>query len=455
MNKKELELIIKEGEGLTIEFKEKYTSRIVEDIVAFSNTRGGFILLGLNDYGKVTGESLTNKMKADINSLARGCDPHVSIKGISQIGKVVVIEIPEGDEKPYSCSSGYFRRLDAVTQKMSQKELRTIFRETVDRTFEDMLRRDCNPADVSLKRVRAFLKESQTSYKVSKANLTSVLASISTYKEGKINNAGVLMFTDDINRFIPYSETILGAFKGTNKTHIYDRKDVRDDLLTQFNESILFLQKHLNVRSEIRGVNRYDIYEIPIDALREAVVNAVIHRDYSMRGTNISVNVFDDRVEIVNPGGLPSGLTKENFGKESVRRNPIIADLFHRMRKVERVGSGIGRMREFMKQAGLKEPVFESYTFFRAVFYRNPEYALKQISEISRKSIQKTSRKYPENIQKIIDVISENPNISMRELMQKLDLTEGSIRHHLFSLKKKGILKRIGPDKGGYWKVIK
>jgi len=112
-----------------------------------------------------------------------------------------------------------------------------------------------------------------------------------------------------------------------------------------------------------------------------------------MRGTNISVNVFDDRIEIVNPGGLPVGIDKTNFGKESVRRNPIMADLFHRMRKVERVGSGIGRMREFMKQAGLKEPVFESDTFFRAIFYRNPEYALKRIPKTTRKSVQKTSRK--------------------------------------------------------------
>jgi len=190
MDKKELELVLKEGEGLTIEFKKRYTPRIVEDIVAFSNTRGGFILLGVNDDGKVIGESLTNKMKADINSLTRGCDPHISIKSVSHTGKVVIIEIPEGDEKPYSCSSGYFRRLDAVTQKMSQKELRMIFRETADRTFEDLPHRNFNPGDVSLKRVRAFLKESQTSYKVSKANLTSILASISTYKEGKINNAG-------------------------------------------------------------------------------------------------------------------------------------------------------------------------------------------------------------------------------------------------------------------------
>ena len=397
MDKKELELMVKEGEGLTIEFKEKYTPRIAEDIVSFSNTRGGFILLGVNDQGKVIGDKLTGRMKADINCLARSCDPHISITNISQVGNAIIIEISEGEEKPYSCSAGYFRRLDAVSQKMSQKELRIIFRETADRTYEDIPRRDFSTDDVSLKKVKAFLKETNTSYNVSKGNLTSVLASISIYKEGKINNAGILMFAENINKYIPHSETILGAFKGTNKTHIYDRKDVRDDVLTQFNESISFLQKHLNIRSEIRGVNRYDIYEIPLDALREAVVNAIIHRDYSMRGTNISINVFDDRVEIVNPGGLPSGITSKNFGKESMRRNLIIADLFHRMGKVERLGSGIGKMRKLMKQSGLKEPVFESDTFFRAIFYRNPEYALKRVPELPGKSIQKTSRKHPEN----------------------------------------------------------
>jgi len=452
MDKKELELMIKEGEGLTIEFKEKYTPRIVEDIVAFSNTRGGFILLGVNDQGKVVGNKLTGRMKADINSLSRSCDPHISITNILQVGNSIVIVISEGDEKPYSCSAGYFRRLDAVSQKMSQKELRTIFRETADRTYEDIPRRDFNTEDVSLKKVKTFLKETNTSYNVNKGNLTSVLASISIYKEGKINNAGVLMFAEDINKYIPHAETILGAFKGINKTHIYDRKDVRDDLMTQFNESISFLQKHLNVRSEIRGVNRYDIYEIPLDALREAVVNAIIHRDYSMRGTNISINVFDDRVEIVNPGGFPSGITSKNFGKESMRRNLIIADLFHRMGKVERLGSGIGKMRELMKQSGLKEPVFESDTFFRAIFYRNPEYALKRVPEVPRKSIQKGAQK---SDQKILAIIEQNGHASRVEIARQIGLSESGVKKQLKNLQAKGILKRIGPDKGGYWEVIK
>src|SRR3989338_1160357 len=112
MKSDELKLLLKEGEGLTVEFKEKYTSRISEDIVAFVNTKGGFILLGVDDNGNIAGEKLTNRLKAEINNLARNCDPHITIGKISQVDNIIVIQIQEGDEKPYSCSSGYFRRLD-------------------------------------------------------------------------------------------------------------------------------------------------------------------------------------------------------------------------------------------------------------------------------------------------------------------------------------------------------
>ncbi|MDO9529210.1 MAG: ATP-binding protein, partial [Syntrophales bacterium] len=268
-----------------------------------------------------------------------------------------------------------------MTQKMTQKEIKAIFRETVDRLFEDLPRKDCGLEDISIKKIKAFLAESNTSFKINKRNLVSFLTSLGIYKDGEINNAGVLMFAAKSEQFIRYSEVICGAFKGTNRSYIYDRKDVRDDLLIQLNESMGFIRKQLNVRSEIRGINRYDIYELPLDALREAVVNAIVHRDYSMRGTSIYVAVYDDRVEIENPGGFPAGVTQENFGKTSIRRNLILADLFHRMGKVERMGSGIRKMKNLMKEADLKPPVFEVSTFFRATFYRDPEYALKKVGE--------------------------------------------------------------------------
>lgn len=453
MNPEELYLMIKEGEGLTVEFKEKYTSKIDCDIVALSNGRGGAVLLGIDDNDKIVGERLTNRMKAEITDLARKCEPCIALKGISQIDNIVVIEISEGKEKPYSCSSGYYRRLDAVTQKMTQKEVREIFRETTDVLFESLNCPDITLEDVSLGKLRTFFKESSTSFKISKTNTISALASIGVFKNNRLNNAGALMFADDINKFIPYSETILVAFKGTDKTYIYDRKDVRNDLLIQLNEAMAFLKKHLNVRSEIRELNRYDIYELPLDALREALVNALVHRDYSMRGTNISVNIFDDRVEIVNPGGFASGLSKENFGKESIRRNLIIADLFHRMDKMERVGSGIGRMRTLMKEAGLKTPVFESDTFFHAVFYRNPEYALKTVDKMgSEESKEKGKEKSKERMLRLME---QDPMITTKEIANRLGLSIAGVEKAIRGLKTSGNLRRIGPDKGGHWEVIK
>ena len=159
MKSEELKLLIAEGEGLTVEFKEKYTSKIDRDLVAMANAKGGFILLGVNDQGDVTGEKLTNQMKAEILSLARNCEPHIPITKISQVDRVVAIEIPEGEEKPYSCSSGYFRRLDAVTQKMTQKEVGLFFRNATAISFEERTRDDVSWDDISVEKIKIFFKE--------------------------------------------------------------------------------------------------------------------------------------------------------------------------------------------------------------------------------------------------------------------------------------------------------
>ena len=453
MDKKELGLIIKEGEGLTIEFKEKYTPRIVEDIVAFSNTRGGFILLGINDNGKVTGERLTNNMKADINSLARGCDPHVSVKSISQIGNVVVIEIPEGEDEPYSCSAGYYRRLDAVSQKMSRKELQIMFQKSISIPFEERINDEVTWKDISKTKIKAFLKEAEIH--TSRIVPREVFESFKLSKDDKIKNAGILFFASDPRKFIFHTEATLVAFKGTERIHIYDKLDVRDDLLTQFNEAIMFLKKHLNVRIEIKDANRKNIYEIPIDALREAVANAIMHRDYSMRGTSLMVEVHDDRVDISNPGGLPEGLDINSLGKEeiSVRRNELIADLFSRMDKAERIGTGMKRMRKMMKDAGLPYPEIKSGTFFTISFersrYQPPEITGKEtIEKTSKKTIEKTR-------EKIIRLIKGNSAITIQELSKETGLSVQGVMWNLNKLKKGKRIKRIGPDKGGYWKVVK
>ncbi len=456
MNRQQLNLLISRGEGLTVEFKEKFSSKIDRDIVALTNAKGGFVLFGVSDHGSITGEKLSNKMKSEIVTLARNCDPPIAIDYILQVDDVVVVKVKEGDDKPYSSSSGYFRRLDAVSQKMSQKEVVSVFRDASMTSFESLPCPDFILKDVSLSRVNAFLEESNNDMRVSRESVRSILTSLEILKKGKVNHAGVLMFAHHSGKFIPHCELICAAFKGVNKTHIYDRKDVREDLLTQFNTAMEFIRKHINLRSEIRETKRYDIYEIPMDAIREAVVNAIIHRDYSIHGSSIYVSVYDDRVEIENPGGLPLGLSVEDFGKTSLRRNLIIADLFHRMSKVERIGSGIIRMKDLMRSASLRDPDFEMTNFFRVSLYRAPQFSLKknEVSVEVQKELDKSSEKGSEkSSEKIIAKIKEDPGITALQLAQMIGLTPRAIEKHLSKLKASGLIKRVGPDKGGYWVV--
>lgn len=456
-----VELLIREGEGLTVEFKEKYSSRIDEDLVAFANARGGAILLGVRDDRTVAGEKLTNDLKAKINSLARHCKPGIVVE-MAQAGNVVVVEVAEGTEKPYACGSGYFRRLNGTTQKMGHEEIRIMFRENDPVPFEERTVKGFSFEDLSRAKVLAFAKEAGVS--IGKTTAADFLRSLKVADEDQVANAGILFFAKAPQGHIRQAQMSLIAFKGTDRVHIFDRLDVRDDLLTQFNQAILFLERHLNIRSEIRGVNRYDIREIPFDALREAIVNALMHRDYSITGTQVSIDVFDDRVEITNPGGLPKGLAPKALGKGiSIRRNERIADLFSRLHKVERAGTGIRRMRRSLAAAGLEAPEFEINGFFRTVLHRSPEFSLKgtprktaQRAAHKPEIREKTGEKIREKTrEKILRGIRDNPRVTTADLAGLVGMTIKGIEWNIKKLKEDGALARVGPDKGGHWKVLK
>jgi ATP-dependent DNA helicase RecG len=417
--------------------------------VAFSNTKGGTLLLGVRDDGAVVGDRLTNDLKARINSLARNCEPAVTVS-VAQLGEVVAIDVAEGAEKPYACASGYYRRLNGTTQKMSQGELRVMFAESDPVPFEERPARGCGFDAIAGAKVRAFIREAGIS--VGRVSIPDFLCSLGVADEARVKNAGAVFFARDVYAHLHQCQMTLIAFKGTDRVNIYDRRDVRDDLLTQFNEAMAFLMKTLNVRSEIRGVNRYDIYEIPLEVLREAVVNALMHRDYSVTGTQVSVEVYDDRVEIVNPGGLPRGFSKARLGTLSKRRNEIIADLFYRLGKVERLGLGIRKMKDALAKAGLQAPEFETDEFFRVIFRRSAEFSMKGAGrEKSREKSKEKSRE--KNWEKALRLLEVSPALTIRELEERLGISQAGVEKVIGKLKREGRLKRIGPDKGGHWEI--
>jgi ATP-dependent DNA helicase RecG len=217
-----------------------------------------------------------------------------------------------------------------------------------------------------------------------------------------------------------------------------DRKSFEFDLLTNIDEALIFVERHLNLAYEIRELRRKEILEIPEFVLREAIINAVAHRDYFERGANVQIDIFDNRVEISNPGGLAKGLKPENFGKHSVTRNALIASLLHRCNYVERAGTGIQRMREGMKEASLLEPTFEFSGFFTVILQRN------KVVEKKPKVELKVSAERMQRMITIVKNLRDGVVLDIASLSEQFDTTDRTIRRDLEMLERYGWIKSVG-----------
>jgi ATP-dependent DNA helicase RecG len=193
------------------------------------------------------------------------------------------------------------------------------------------------------------------------------------------------------------------------------------------------------------GKSRKELWEIPEIVFKEAIINSLAHRDYYDKGGRITIELFNDRVEVTNPGGLVSSIAKNEFGKKSSSRNPLIFGLFERMRLVEQIGSGISRMRDLMQLEGLTPPEFNTDGMFTVIFRRPIEFD---------KWVVRWVDNLTENRINILKNIYSNPKISKRELESIIGLNGSAIDKNIDFLKDLGLLERKGNTKSGHW-IIK
>ena len=453
MDASEIDLLVRQGEGLTVEFKQSFTPRIDEDLVAFSNTRGGHVLLGVADDKSVPGFEMTNDIRGRITSLARNCKPSIEV-AISQAGSVGIVSVPEGEGKPYSCGAGYFRRLDGASQKMNHDELRMMFTQSDAVPYEKKTGTGATLSSISRAKLSRFLREARIDAKASRA--ISLLTSFSMLEGEKVNNAGVMFFAKEPRMLISQCQSSMIAFKDAEGTIIYDRLDVKDDLLEQFMQAMFFIKKHLNVSSTIKGVRRVDEYELPLEALREAVANAIVHRDYSARGTDLAIRIFPDRVEIANPAKLPFGAKPSDFEGVSIRHNEIIADMLYRLDVVERAGTGIMKMQRLMRDAGLPAPKISLGLFYRITFLKPKKKILAKGLEKNtpQATPQATPQVHLSSLErKIFNVVQTEPGISRAALSAKLKISADTVKEYLEKLKAKGAIRRVGMTSAGHWET--
>jgi ATP-dependent DNA helicase RecG len=301
-------------------------------------------------------------------------------------------------------------------------------------------------ADMDIEAIKTFQRRVIDSGRLKDVSLEDdpeiFLEKLEALAEHRPTNGALMLFGKDPQRHFMNASVRLGRFK--SETDIIDDKWAKGNLFNQFEEALKLIMQHISVRYEITAPERKDIWDYPLPVLREAILNAIIHRDYHDIANFIQIKVYDDRIWISNPGGLPEGLTIEELRKphKSHVRNPLIAKAFYLSGFIEQFGSGTIRMINGMKQAGLQEPDFKEEMGGFSVYLRkstSPDSGF-LAAGLNERQV------------KAVIFARKNGRINNQEYRQLTGVGRRLASEELTSLQAKGILIRIGKTgKGTYY----
>jgi len=455
------------NESMTVEWKQSLSGidEIIETAVAFANTEGGRIFIGVTPEGKVLGFQIgKGTIEKLVNQIVQNTDPKlhpkVTIKKIDD-REVLVIEVKESHDHLVLAFGRPYKRVGRSTIKMSKDEYeRLILEKNKDRVrFDNQICKGATLKDINHDLVREFIIKGKSERGLDLSEKLSVqesLMRLKLLKGKKPINAAILLFGAPQD-FYPQCELKCIQFKGLDVTEdMLDLKPFTGSVIHQLQDAEKFIFNHIALSAWIESgkLERQEKWEYPPKAIREALANAIAHRDY-WSTAKVQVRIFDNRIEFWNPGRLPEGWTAETLTKkhESLPPNPLIAKQFFWIKYVEEVGSGTNKIVKWCREWGLPDPVFE-YTGTSIVV------TLKKVPETIGKETRKTGEKTREKVrektrEKILRFIRQNPEITTSELAEKSGVTPKGVEWNIGKLKRGGFIKRVGPDKGGHWEVHK
>lgn len=379
MTEKEITKFISAGESDTQEFKTSFDREAIETAGAFANTRGGRIFIGVSGDGSIvgvqTGDETFNEWR---NQIAQRSDPTIipEIESFDINDKTIaVITIQEWPIKPVAIRGRHYKRVGNSTRAMNAQEVTSLHLETTGRSWDYHKSEDYSIEDIDTGKVKNYIRISQETGRRQIGNdeqPLDVLRKLDLVIDDMPTFASLLLFGREDRQFLSQAAIHCGRF--LSETEIDDDRMITGTLMTQIEEGIDFIKKHIKKSLKIKdAARREDVWEYPLDATREAIINAVCHRDYTLP-SNTEVRVFDDSITIWNPGVLPRGLTIDDLYKPhpSVLRNKGIAAALYDMGYIEQWGSGIERMRQACLKSDLPEPKFEEYQGgFRVTFSKD------------------------------------------------------------------------------------
>ena len=356
MTKDELFDLVAQGEGSDIGFRRSLGRELGRELCAFANGDGGTLLLGVSKSGEIAGVGSKSRARGRVLTTARSADPPIVVE-VESVGDVLRVVVPPQKYKPYSIGWRAFVREGTISRRLSNAEIKDLFyavgRAHFDKepcenfSLEDRL--DADDWDRFIQRAKI------------PAGMHMILALRRlglVDAEDRMTHTGAWLLADDIRRLTPGAFVSCTFFEGTAEAAGREHRDFHSCIPTMVSDTLEWILTRINVQLMIWQEEGEGRPELPEEALREAIANAVAHRDYRSR-ESVQVRLSRDRLEIVSPGGLPEGMTETDLGTKSVPRNPLLYGMLVRMDVVGRIGSGIRRMSSLCREHGVEEPRIE------------------------------------------------------------------------------------------------
>ena len=435
-------------ESQTTEFKNSTGTwrEIIESISAFANTEGGKIFIGLTDSGKPTGikigkgtiEDITNKI---INNTEPKVYPRVTIDKIKN-REVIVIEVSKSNDIVLAFGRPY-KRVGKSTVRTSKDEYerKILEKHKEELRFDNQICKDAKFSNLTQGKIKEFLKNANAERGLDISINTpprEALMRLNLLKGNKLTNSAVLLFGRSPQDFFIQAEVKCVRFKGNGVTNtVIDMKNVAGNLIDQVIEVEKFIFNNISLTSWIEEgkIQRQEKWEYPPKAIREALVNAITHRDY--RSTSkVQIRIFDDRIEFWNPGRLPEGWTVEKLKQKHESRpfNPLIAKTFFWIKYIEEVGTGTNKVVEWCKEWGLPEPDFEWTGTSIVVTLRKSKLTTEYLDSLN----------LSEQERKIVEHLITNKRITSGEIQKMFSVTRDTANRYLRRLIDLGLIERKG-----------
>ncbi len=430
--------MIPKAESEAVEFKENLQERkILETICAFLNSKGGKIYVGIKDSGEIVGIDVGKKTIEDLsNRIMKSISPrpNISIDVLKVDDKnVIVIDVPEGNRKPYFYNGRALKRVGKTNQYMDSYEIESLIIKRVRIHWDEVLT-DFSLEDIDEKTLRWFVDKIGKEW----AGKEIILKKLNLIRGNKLTRAAVLLFGK--NPSIHFPQNYIKFMKINELGEVEVMEDISGNLFEMFRMTVELLKKHLPKKIVIEEFERKEKYIIPLEVVREAVLNAIIHREYSLMSfIYVKIDEKEKKVEIRNPGGLPEPLKIDDLYREhmSIPRNPLIANVFKLAGYIEEWGSGTLKMTRLMIKNRLKPPEFvdEGY-FFKVIL----SYESLRLTDVDRK---------------ILEFIEERGFVSSSDVAKKFGISSRTARRILKKLETLGLIKSKGKTKGKIYISLK